>query len=237
MKYITELHCHTSEISGCAHLTAREQAERYVENGYSTLVITNHYSKSFFTKSQKEIGERVHDYFAPYYEVKEEMKGKLHVLIGLELHTEFSDNDYLIYGFDEELIKKVHYLYDFRPKDLHDYARQNGLLVVQAHPFRNNMKITDPQYLDGMEVFNGAHTHESRNQMAFYWAKEYGLIPTSGSDKHNDDQECCGGIVTDKPITTIEELVQTLKSRNYSLRMLGIGAERDHMTDGIDAHL
>lgn len=35
------------------------------------------------------------------------------------------------------------------------------MLFYQAHPFRNSMKITNPELLDGIEVYNGHPGHDS----------------------------------------------------------------------------
>lgn len=48
MKYKTELHCHTSEISACSRETGAEVAAKYIAHGYTTLVVTNHFEKWSF---------------------------------------------------------------------------------------------------------------------------------------------------------------------------------------------
>ena len=45
MQFKTELHAHTSEVSPCGYVTAPEVADRFISEGYSSLVITNHYSQ------------------------------------------------------------------------------------------------------------------------------------------------------------------------------------------------
>lgn len=37
---------------------------------------------------------------------------------------------------------------------------------MQAHPFRNGLKIVDPKHLDGIETYNGNPRHDSRNEIA-----------------------------------------------------------------------
>ena len=110
-------------------------------------------------------------------------------------------------------------------------ARENGMLVVQAHPFRNGMVVVNPEHLDGMETFNGTPTYDGRNLIADAWAKRYNLLRTSGSDFHNPDQYGTGGILTNAAIRTGEELVAVLKSGNYTLHCSGPAAEREGITD------
>ena len=42
MKFKTDLHIHTSDVSKCAHISTDEVVEFYIKKGYSTIVITNH---------------------------------------------------------------------------------------------------------------------------------------------------------------------------------------------------
>ncbi len=45
-KYLTELHLHTKESSSCSQIPAKEMIQEYKKQGYSTIVITDHCSKS-----------------------------------------------------------------------------------------------------------------------------------------------------------------------------------------------
>ena len=78
------------------------------------------------------------------------------------------------------------------------------------------MKIKRPDCLDGVEVFNGHFGHDSRNDIAELWAEKYNLIKTSGTDFHYNDSPANGGIFTENEITTMEQLVEILKSGNYT---------------------
>ena len=95
--------------------------------------------------------------------------------------------------------------------------RATGCLLVQAHPFRSNIKVVDTDLLDGVEVFNGNLSHNARNDVAAFYAERYGLIPTSGTDTHRVTAPLNGGIQTEQPITTNEALLAVLKSRAYEL--------------------
>jgi histidinol phosphatase-like PHP family hydrolase len=45
-EYLTELHLHTKESSSCSEIPAKQMIETYKKEGYSTIVITDHCSKS-----------------------------------------------------------------------------------------------------------------------------------------------------------------------------------------------
>ena len=116
-------------------------------------------------------------------------------------------------------------------KDFSVFAMENGLLIVQAHPFRNGMKIMPPQYLDGIETFNGHSGHDSRNDIAEAWARHFGLICTSGTDFHHPHQNPDAGIITHEPICTQEQLIAVLKSGNYTLHCAGPRSEAEGIFD------
>ena len=231
MQFKTELHAHTSEVSPCGHVTAPEVADRFIKEGYSSLVITNHYSAYIINNLTGTWREKMDYYMHPYYLMREHAGDRLHVILGCELRFEGNINDYLIYGITEEFLRENPDLHKMSLRSFAPLARENGFLVVQAHPFRNGIEIVSPELLDGMETFNGTPTYDGRNLIADAWAKRYNLLRTSGSDFHNPDQFGTGGILTSAAIRTGEELVAVLKSGDYTLHCTGPAAEREGITD------
>ena len=231
MQFKTELHAHTSEVSPCGHVTAPEVAERFIAEGYSSLVITNHYSAYIIDNLKGSWREKMDYYMHPYYLMREHAADRLNVILGCELRFEGSYNDYLIYGITEDFLRENPDLHKMSLRSFAPLARENGFLVVQAHPFRNEIQIVPPELLDGMETFNGTPSYDGRNSIANEWAKRYSLIRTSGSDFHNPDQHGTGGILTSAAIRTGEELVTILKSGNYILHCEGPAAEREGILD------
>ena len=94
----------------------------------------------------------------------------------------------------------------------HDKAK----CAVKLAPFRNDMEVTDPKKLFGVEVSNGS-TDPRRNAMAEAWAAVWGLHRISGSDCHRPPQLGRGGILTMHDVRTDKELVELLKSDDYTL--------------------
>ena len=95
--------------------------------------------------------------------------------------------------------------------------RERGCLFLQAHPFRKLITRANPEYLDGVEVFNGKATKEA-NELSEKWANEINAkIKTSGSDCHRKTGVALGGIITTEPIKTNDDLVRILKSGEYRL--------------------
>ena len=222
MSYKTELHCHSATVSQCASITPEEIVEKYLAAGYTTVVLADHLSpKTFSSKRYKgsdDWQEMVDYYMNGYHALCKAAAGRLHILQGCELNIKGSHSDYLIFGITEEFIRANPDLLE--PKTAREMCarlREAGFLVYQAHPFRNNMSITNPEHLDGIEIYNAHPRHDSRNDFAELWAKRYALSGISGSDVHDLPDIAGGGIRTEAPITTMEQLVGILRAGNYTL--------------------
>jgi len=230
-KYKIELHCHSGDVSNCSDATAEYIVARYVESGYDTIVLTNHFSRHTFGGSKKKYplfleqmglsdcwGSKIEFFLSGYYKLKKAAGDKLNVILGMEFQPfDGTDNDYLVYGITEEWLVDSECIYEFSIKEMSEYLHKSGFLLYQAHPFRNNMTVKNPDYFDGYEVYNGHIFHNSRNGIADAWADINGKKKISGSDFHESRNIPCGGILTDSPVRSTEELIGFLKSERYSL--------------------
>ena len=230
--YKTELHCHTGDVSTCGYLSADQLLERYLENGYTTVVVTDHFNRINLFRSRKYLNylaendlktcwqTRIDHFLRGYKNLKKASEGKLNVLLGIEFQSwvEGNRNDYLIYGVTEEWLRASECITTFNYKEMAIYAHEFGLKIYQAHPFRKEIVIADPAYLDGMEVYNATVNVNSNNDIADIWADKYNLKKISGSDFHESIHKTAGGILTAEPITTNEQLLNILDSQeNYEL--------------------
>ncbi|MBQ6263103.1 MAG: PHP domain-containing protein [Clostridia bacterium] len=223
MKYRTELHCHTSEASGCADECAADTVEKYIALGYDTIVLTNHFSRYEFDEDDPDsYGAMVDKQMRALRLAKEAAGDRLNVLFGIELRLYENSNDYLVFGVTEEFLRGHPELLHMDVWGAHAFLNENGAMMIHAHPMRTGCTITDPWSVDGYEVYNGHNQQRSRNEMALAWAS-YGrsirkrVIYTSGSDKHDRHHVPDGGIVTEEPITSMEQLLSVLESGNYKL--------------------
>lgn len=219
-KYLYEMHAHTSESSSCARVCAEDVVKQYKSLGYDGIVITDHMSEyKMKRKNLTEIKDKADYFLTGYRKAKELETEDFKVLLGMELSFMDYDGDFLIYGLTEELLYECHWDQFHEIEDFRPFADEHDLLIFQAHPFRFNMTVIDPKYLDGMEVYNGHHGHESHNFFAEKWAELYGLKPCSGSDFHEiSDKMKHGGIYFDSRITTTAQLRDTLRSGEYLLK-------------------
>jgi len=213
-----DLHVHTSEISGCAHVTGEETVRLYAEAGYDAIVITNH----FASYNQRRFERAGLDFFAEYakaFHLAEEAGKKygLKVFGGYELRFDQNENDYLVYGMDlETAAREGENFFQMGPREFSAYAKEHGILFFQAHPFRNHMTVTNPNYLFGIEVRNGNPRHDSRNDIAAAWANRFPhLKKIGGSDFHQREDLAISGIETKKNVETMEDLLEVLTSGEY----------------------
>ena len=219
MEYIYELHCHTSEVSGCGRIEAAEIVRILKNKGYSGVVITDHLTPNGFSNEPLDDWRKFVDRFLDgYKKAKTASSEDFQVFLGAEIRFPQHDNDYLLYGIDEDFLYNNPYINRMSLKEFSALARRNNILIVQAHPFRNNMTVVNPDLIDGYEIYNGNKRHQSRNELAETMATMYGKIKTSGSDLHQDEDVARGGIVSSVEIKTQAELCELLQSSNYTHR-------------------
>lgn len=222
-KYLYEMHFHTKNTSNCANVKAEDAVEEYIKAGYDGIIVTDHLSPSTYMKYGRELlpwKKKVDFFLRGYKAAKKTAAGRIDVLLGMELRfrTSEGDNDYLVYGINEEFLYNTPNLLEMNIRKFYEIAHENGFLVFQAHPFRVGMKVTNPKFLDGIEIFNGNPRHNSSNDIAEMWAKKYDLMVTSGSDYHEYEDLGTGGIWFDKEIKDNKTLVEELLKKDYEIK-------------------
>ncbi len=217
--YKTDLHVHTAPQSACAHASAEQTAACYADMGYSTVVLTNHVNGATFRLFEEAPwADKARYFLAGYSAALAAGRARgITVLLGMEARFPQHNNDYLIFGMNEEFLLSAG---DPREYTLEEYSKllhQAGMRIYQAHPFRIGMTIVPPEHLDGYEINNTHRNHNSHNAIAAAWAREMGKPGISGSDHHDPDGSIAGGIATDTRIETNEQLLEILKTGAYTL--------------------
>ncbi len=217
--YKTELHTHTSPVSSCSEIEPKRLVNVYKENGYDSIVLTNHFTTQLRGET---VEEKIKWYLEDYNKCCEEGKLiDLNVILGAEIRFTENNNDYLIFGIcPEELIE----IYKMLPYGIdrfyYEYKNEKNI-IIQAHPFRDGMEIVKPESLDGIEVFNMHPNHNSRIGLAAKYAAKNNMLAICGSDYHHFGQECLCGIITEKPLKNSYDLSNALKSREYKMTIGG----------------
>ncbi|MBR3968947.1 MAG: PHP domain-containing protein [Clostridia bacterium] len=220
--YRYDLHIHTSECDKYAWVGGAEIVRRYKAAGYDGLVITDHYESKIFDWFKNEIGTNnkenvIKRYLRGYYSARNEAeKIGFTVLCGAEVRFDNSINDYLVYGLEEQDFYQLPLLNKLQNIEELSTLLPKNALIVQAHPFRNNMTVCSPNNLFGIEGYNGC-TEKIRNEMAKMFANHYNKAITSGSDFHEISKLAKGGIITNEKINSQIDLVNVLKSGDYKI--------------------
>lgn len=216
-----DTHVHSSEGSPCGKVPITEIVKLYKGAGYNGIVITNHYSAAIFDKLRFAEMKSWNDKIQAYTEIYETAKhiGEdigLSVFLGIELKNFENKNDYLIYGITKQFLLENERLYN---KPLHEIKKiidDNGLIMIQAHPFRDNCVVAPIELIDGVEVFNGHFNHDSNNSAASRLGKKMGKIVTSGSDFHDYADLGNGGIIFNSAPQT-DDFAEALRTIPYKL--------------------
>ncbi|GHV38738.1 hypothetical protein FACS189490_01160 [Clostridia bacterium] len=218
---LTETHLHTAEVSICAVTSAKDIAEIYTRKDYGKIVVTDHYNPWTLDELSGTIKEKNDKWLNGYRILKE--SGQAHgidVFLGMEITLDGTPEDFLIYGFDEEIFKEYDELYKLSLEELYTLATEWDMLVVQAHPFRDYKKFSlkphDPRFLHGIEVFNGSKA-QNNNDKARDFAIYNKKIKTAGSDFHFVDDAATAGIYIPEEIKTNKDFTAFLRTGEAEL--------------------
>lgn len=215
-RYKFELHAHSNPASGCSELPPAELVERCKNAGADGLVLTNH-AVWWMKETPKE--EWCAQYLKDYRETKQagEQRG-VQVFLGFEVRFMDSDNDYLVFGFDEDFIPTV---YDWMDKTIAAFYEEfhgEDVLILQAHPHRSNMVEKDRSCVDGYEVFNLHPGHNSRVALTSRLHAQNGGVAIGGTDFHHRGHEGCLFTCFAESPQNGKDLVRLLRSGDYVLR-------------------
>ena len=218
----TETHSHTSPASSCSHLTPREMVELYHEAGYTTLFISDHLSNYQFNKYDEQLtfAQKIDLFYQGYLDAKPigEQYG-MHILFSPELGID--GNHFILYNATIEFLKEQEDLFTLSIGEFRRRAEPQGITIIQAHPYRNGKYTPKPEYVDGVEVFNGNPRAENFNEKALELAKQYHLPMTVGSDAHRLEDIGGTAVLTEQPITSADEYLALLKAGKLTLMAHG----------------
>lgn len=137
--YKIETHLHTTYISHCGWLGAQAIMKAYSAAGYDAICVTDHYNRDTFDYIEMDLstpGSKTRDFLLGYHRLKREgEKYGIRVYAGAELRFDGSQNDYLLYGFHDELLADPERVMSegleaFAPK----YRADGALLIRRSLP-------------------------------------------------------------------------------------------------------
>lgn len=215
--YKTETHVHTADVSRCGEVSAADIVKIYADAGFDTVFIADHINGGNFGKwTDLTWEEKVERHMLGYEAARAagEALG-VTVLYCAEIalpHSPGLVNDYLIYGFDRDFLIGLESYYGGTIEEFYPYAREHGVLVIQAHPYREGGCLPKPDFVDGIEVCNGHPRHTNHNDRALSLAKERGLLMTAGTDFHRLGEAARAYIITEEPIRSSEDYIRIIRS-------------------------
>lgn len=217
--YKTETHLHTAEVSRCSRLRAAEMVKCYHEADYKTVIITDHLT-SRYMNSLGDIPwqDKITIFFHGYYKAKEAARQfDMNVLMGAEITFPGIDNHYLIYGITKEFLVSCPGLFQNGLEAFYEKAKKHNILVVQAHPYRDEKCFPTLQYVDGIEVYNSNPRHNEYNDKAEELVRGNNLYCIAGSDAHRPEDLALSGVLTENEIKNMKEFIKIIKSGQFEL--------------------
>lgn len=213
------MHLHTRYASPCGQLSAEEIVEGYHRAGYSGLVITDHFNRDTFQMLGLDTKANI-DHLAAFLDGYEKVKRcaqayGIKVYRGAELRFDGSWNDYLLYGYSDDLLRDPERIFTEGVEKFYERCKADGALLIHAHPYRNGGTPTTPKALDGAEVCNMHPGHNNHNELALIFARENGLLETAGSDCHEKSHIGRAGILVNQLPEDEKELVALLREKKY----------------------
>lgn len=221
--YLYDLHCHTLHGSKCGHVTAREHLHYYKKLGFAGFCITDHFSGNSTLEEEVCWEDRVNLTFDVCNSIKDEADE-----LGIKVFPamEFSmradkekflpatGNDFIILGLEREWMLENREVFFLDFSSMCKKLREAGAFIIHAHPFLEGSWIANivlcPRDVDAVEIYNG-HASKEVNDAAAWYAKQYGLLTTAGSDNHSIDQPYTAGVECAHRCDTIEELIAAIK--------------------------
>jgi hypothetical protein len=217
MGFLYETHLHTSQSSACAVSRGSEYIKRYLDLGFTGIMVTDHFFNSNTALNRlRPWSEWVKGFCSGYEDARNEgEKQGLDVFFGWE--ETFDGDDYLIYGLDKAWLLEHPEMVRWTREEQFREVRRYGGCVVHAHPFRQHSYIgvihLAPYFVDALEAANAGNHKAIYDAQAFEYARMLGLPAVAGSDIHsagNLDREMPFGIELETKLSSIKDYVSLI---------------------------
>jgi len=218
MQYLYETHLHTRESSACGVSGGREYIKRYLDLGYTGIIVTDHFYRGNCAVNRNLPWPAWVEQFCQGFDNarNEGARRGLDVFFGWE--ESFDGDDYLVYGLDRQWLLQHPECRHWSRKDQFEGVKRYGGCVVQAHPFRQQAYINcihlSPGCVDAVEAANGSN-NKHENALALLYAQKLNLPFTAGSDIHNIRNianDTVFGVYLDEKMETVSDYVKAVHS-------------------------
>ena len=218
--YLYDPHTHTSETSKCGHLPAADVVDRYVRNGFTGLVVTDHLHPEYLSRIDVQHNwDAVMDHYLSGYHASKKRGDEvgLDVMLGAEFRFPENDNDYLVYGIDEQWLRSNPYACCMSAQEFYDKFH-NEVLIIHAHPFRAGSAPVQETAIHGAEIINDNPRHENNNDKALAMCRRHPeYFRLAGSDTHRDGDEARAGVILPERVKDSRAYKHMIETMQFQL--------------------
>ncbi len=220
MPYKYETHCHTAETSKCSRIDGAALAQVYHSLGYTGIFITDHFFNGNTTVPRDlPWDERVALFEKGYLAAKAE-GDKIGLDVFFAWEYSWGGNDFLIYGLDRDWLFNNPDQLSWKPREYMTKVREEGGLVIHAHPFREAGYIEAirliPGETDGVETVNASRSDKDNGAAAWY-ADFYGKYKMAGSDNHSGAMSKMAGVAFPEKVETVQDFIRLVKENKQEI--------------------
>ncbi len=195
-----DMHVHSLPVSRCSKFQPEEVPVKLKEAGVDNFVLCNHYYPGHLNWVGETLPQQVEAFIDCYNKVKEASeKLGMTAIFGAEVRLINVENapEFLLYGITFEHMREYLPLYEYTQEDLFEYCNKRNILMYQAHPYRieQGHKPANPEFVHGIEVFNGHFNFNPKYETCVELADSNGLFHSAGSDFHDPEDAGLGGII------------------------------------------
>ena len=211
MAWLYETHMHTCLGSACGKSTGKEHVHYYRDQGYTGIMITDHFFRGNTAIDRSLPWEQRIDLFFRGYEEAKEEGDRVGLDVFFAYEENFSGDEYLIYGLDKKYMKAHPEMERWTRRQQLEEVHRAGGCVIQAHPFRmrgymDRIRVA-PGFCDGIETANVGNDPMD-DARAYRYGLENGFVMTAGSDNHCSPPKEAFGILLEKRLTGIQDYVK-----------------------------
>lgn len=215
-KFRYELHAHTAEGSKCSKISAADLVSLYKEKGYDGVCISDHFTGNTTVPKGTPWKERIDYFYLNGYEKAVAAGEKIGMKVFIAPEFSSKGNDFLLLGLTKEWWKEQEDFLDLPINAQFDRVHEGGGFIIHAHPFAEESWVECirlfPTRVDAVEVLNGNERSGKINVRAYYYALDYGLRMTGGTDLHSADEKNFCGVETETECHTAQALIDAIRS-------------------------
>jgi hypothetical protein len=225
---LIDTHTHTKGVSLCAEVTCEELIDQKMAMGYDGCILTNHCQPHYYAPTAENHAAYIENAIAEYKRALPYAKERGFIwMLGIEVTIlDPFYADWQLYGVTEEFLRNTPCLHALSQRELFAVCEKWGVMLVQAHPWRDNLSYCDDQhpgekgFLHGVEI-NCTWGDRQHKDKVLATAEEYGVVVTCGTDYHSPHQDFVGGMYLPNWVRTSVDFASYLRETEETVLKYG----------------